>query len=98
MPSNVWNLFLVEDNDDDAFITERAIRAAELPVLITRCKDGQEAVARIEEARAEGVHSPNFPHLTLLDLKIPLKSGLEVLRWIRNDPDFSSLIVVALTS
>ena len=98
MPDRPWNLFLVEDNDDDAFISERAIKGASLPVNIIRCKDGEAAVTSLGATRPE--HGPDrlTAHLVLLDLKIPLKSGLDVLRWIRQDPELRSLIVVALTA
>jgi two-component system response regulator len=98
MSDRNWNLFLVEDNDDDAFIAERAIKSASLPVNIIRCKDGEAAVNRLNASREEGSSESLVPHLVLLDLKIPLRSGLEVLRWIREDPMLHSLIVVALTS
>ena len=39
-----------------------------------------------------------LPDLILLDLKIPLMDGLELLRWIREQPAFRNLIVVILTA
>ena len=34
----------------------------------------------------------------LLDLKLPKKSGLEILEWLRNDPRYKELRVIILTS
>lgn len=39
-----------------------------------------------------------LPCLLLLDLNLPKKSGLEVLKWIRNEPAVSTLPVIVLTS
>jgi DNA-binding response OmpR family regulator len=39
-----------------------------------------------------------LPSLVLLDLKLPLKHGLEVLHWVREQNTLDGLIVVVLTS
>jgi CheY-like chemotaxis protein len=39
-----------------------------------------------------------FPEVVFLDLKLPLKSGHEVLKWIRQESGFKSLVIVVLTS
>jgi DNA-binding response OmpR family regulator len=39
-----------------------------------------------------------FPTLVLLDLKLPLLPGLDVLRWIRENPGLRELPVAVLTS
>jgi CheY-like chemotaxis protein len=39
-----------------------------------------------------------LPAVIFLDLKLPLKSGHDVLNWIRNQKRFSAIVVVVLTS
>src|SRR5262249_31740660 len=39
-----------------------------------------------------------FPTIVLLDLKLPRKSGLEVLAWMRDQPSLKRLPVIMLTS
>jgi CheY-like chemotaxis protein len=39
-----------------------------------------------------------LPLLVLLDIKLPRKSGLEVLEWIRKQPELKSMPVLMLTS
>jgi len=39
-----------------------------------------------------------LPMIVFLDLKLPFKSGHEVLEWIRAQPQFAKLIVIVLTS
>jgi len=93
------NVLLVDDNDDDAFFIERAFKSAGVAVHIFRCIDGQEAIHYLENKPP--FSSASFhprPDFVLLDLKLPVKDGFDVLAWIRSHKDFSSLIVAVLTS
>lgn len=93
------NILLVDDNDDDAFFIEKAFKSAGSSAHIFRCIDGKEAQNYLE---AQAPFSDRgfypAPDLVLLDLKIPQVPGLEVLRWIRQHPEWNNLIVVVLTS
>ena len=62
-------------------------------------RDGEEAIAYLsgQAAYADRDRYP-LPALVLLDLKMPRKSGLEVLSWLRKQPNLRHLIVVFLTS
>ena len=82
-----------EDDDDDAFFLDRALRFSKLPVDLIRVKDGKEAVDYLGRAR----HSGQMPSLLLLDIKMPLMGGFEVLTWLSKDPDLKSLPVVMLS-
>jgi CheY-like chemotaxis protein len=61
-------------------------------------RDGEEAIAYLkgEGKYANRVEYP-IPSLVLLDLKMPQKGGLEVLRWIRALPTLYRLPVLVLT-
>jgi CheY-like chemotaxis protein len=96
-------ILLLEDNDDDAFITERALTKAGVSNKVHRCQDGQDLIdylsALSEKSQTEANKgAAEVPYLVLLDLKTPRKSGLEVLQWIRNHAHFGPLVVLALTS
>lgn len=92
-------ILVVEDNEDDVFILNYAFKEANLKNPLHIASDGQEAV---EFLAGEGKFSDRtqfpFPTLVLLDLKLPLKSGLEVLEWIQGQPFRSELNVIVLTS
>lgn len=89
MPNRV-TILLVEDDPDDAALTERALRG--IPARLEVAHDAQEAVDYLF-GEAE-----DLPRLVLLDLKLPDGDGLEVLRRIRQHERTSLLPVVVLTS
>jgi CheY-like chemotaxis protein len=92
-------LLLVEDNPDDVLLARRAVKKAALPVSMQVVEDGDEAVAYLEGSGRFGdrVGHP-LPALVLLDLKLPKRPGLEVLRWVRSRPELDTTPVVVLTS
>lgn len=92
-------LLLVEDNPDDVLLAQRALRKAALPVSMQIVGDGDEAVAYLEGTGrfADRGRHP-LPGLVLLDLKLPKRPGLEVLRWVRGQPGLDTTPVVVLTS
>lgn len=96
---NSKSVLLVEDNPDDVLLTRRAINKAKLPMTLSVVNDGEEAINYLKECQALSSLGKNpTPSLILLDLKLPKKSGLEVLEWIRSCPEFISLPVIMLTS
>lgn len=84
-------ILLVEDSDDDAELTIRAIKNNKIANRIELVRDGVEAIAYLESDRP-------LPRLVLLDLKLPRMNGLDVLRRIRANPKTRVLPVVILTS
>lgn len=86
-------ILLVEDNDDDAFLMRRAFKNAEVANPLVTVNDGNAAIAHL--ARTD---SADAPGLVLLDLKLPFKSGFEVLSWIRSQERLRALSVIVLTS
>jgi two-component system response regulator len=86
-------ILLVEDNDDDAELTLRAFKEAQIQSPIVRVEDGVAALDYLV-----GPEHGRAPAVLLLDLNLPRKSGLEVLRAVRADPRLKYLPVVILTS
>jgi len=89
-------ILLGEDELDDAFLIRRALARAGLNNPIEHVRDGEEVVAYLRRA-LEDLALPR-PSLVLLDLKMPLKNGFEVVAWIRAQPAFKNLPVAILTS
>jgi len=88
-----------EDDDNDAVLLSRAWRIARVQDQLIRVHDGLEVIRYLQ---GEGMYHDRqrypIPALLLLDLRMPCKSGLETLRWIRPHPQFHDLPVVILTS
>jgi two-component system response regulator len=89
MPDRL-TILLVEDNPDDAALTEVALRG--LPASLQVARDGQQALDYLFNDANE------LPRLVLLDLRLPTIDGLEVLRHIREKERTRLTPVVILTS
>jgi len=96
----VYMILLVEDDSNDALLLQRAFRRASISENLRVVSDGDQALAYLSaKPPFEDRHQNPFPSLVLLDLKLPGKSGLEVLAWIRNqDNELKELPVIVLTS
>jgi CheY-like chemotaxis protein len=92
-------ILLVEDNEDDAFFMRQALRDAEIANPLRHVEDGQQAIEYLEGRGkyADRAEYP-LPMVVFLDLKLPLKTGHQVLEWIRSRPEFANLLVIVLTS
>jgi CheY-like chemotaxis protein len=93
------SILLVEDDANDVFFVSEALRRSGLDLPLNVANNGQEAVNFLLQAgeRAAQPESVN-PCLVLLDLNLPHKTGLEVLKWIRQESPWRTLIVIVLTS
>lgn len=92
-------ILLVEDNHRDVLLIQRAFRKANLANPIQVVDNGEAAIRYLlgEEPYSDRTCHP-FPVLILLDLKLPRKSGTEVLAWLQQQPNLKRLPVVVLTS
>ncbi|MBD1812725.1 response regulator [Microcoleus vaginatus] len=98
--SQTQTILLVEDNPVDILLMQRAFRNetfANTSLQIVR--DGDAAVFYLN---GDGEYSDRdrypLPAIILLDLKLPRRSGHEVLIWLRQQPELKRLPVVMLTS
>jgi CheY-like chemotaxis protein len=92
-------ILLVEDEANDVLLIRHAFRKAEVVVTVQIASDGDQAVAYLsgEGEYADRSRYP-LPGLVLLDVKLPRRSGHEVLEWIRAQPVLRRIPVVVLTS
>jgi CheY-like chemotaxis protein len=88
----------VEDDPNDVFLLQHAMTAAGVANPIRVATDGRQAIDYLKGAGkfADRELFP-LPCLVLLDLKLPYVMGLDVLKWIRQQPGVA-LIVVLLTA
>lgn len=91
-------IVLVEDNPRDLELTLIALEEARLVNEVIVLRDGAEAIDYLSgQGKWEGRERGN-PAVILLDIKLPKRNGLEVLQWIRSEPDMKNVPVVILTS
>jgi len=96
---DVVEILLVEDSDEDAELTVRALKKHKLANELFRVKDGAEALDFIfATGTYAGRNGQPKPRVVLLDLKLPKVDGMEVLRRMKEDATTRTIPVVMLTS
>jgi CheY-like chemotaxis protein len=92
-------VLIAEDEEADLFLLRRALKEASGALPVYSVTDGGEVIAYLSGtgAYADRTIFP-LPELLLLDLKLPRKSGFEILEWLRAHPVFRRLPAVVLTS
>jgi CheY-like chemotaxis protein len=92
-------ILYAEDEENDVFFLQLAFRDAGVTNPLQVVNNGQQAIDYLSGIGAYADRDKHpLPRLVLLDMKMPAKSGLEVLKWIRTTPAFSTLPVIMLTS
>lgn len=99
MTENVVEILLVEDNPNDVKLALHAFKSNNIANKVQVVRDGAEALEFIFcTDRYAHRTIANGPKVILLDLKLPLVDGLEVLRQIKADPRTQAIPVVVMTS
>jgi two-component system response regulator len=99
MDASPVEILLIEDNHSDLELALRALREQNVCNKVTVARDGAEALDFIFcRGKFSGRPKADLPKVILLDLKLPLVDGMEVLRQVRADPHTRHVPVVALTS
>src|SRR5581483_3188460 len=90
-------VLLVEDSESDVFFFRQAMKKVGASFPLRTAADGEAALDYLSGAPPPGDRGRSpLPLLTLLDLKIPKRSGFEVLERIRSDPRLQSLRVLKI--
>ena len=94
-----FTILLVEDDPNDVLLTQRAFAQASLVNPLRVVMDGDAAINYLAgRAPYDDRTRYPIPSLILLDLKLPRRSGLEVLKWLREQEDLKAIPVIILTS
>jgi len=88
-------VLLVEDNSTDLFVIREVLHGCGLNFRVDVARNGQDALAYLEEVTCSGAVCPV---LVLLDLNVPKITGIELLRAIRTNACFGHLRVIVVTS
>jgi CheY-like chemotaxis protein len=90
------SVLVAEDDEADVFLLQRAFRKIELPNPVVVVADGLACIEKLTHAKAHP--EERLPGLLMLDLKMPRRSGLQVLEWMRGEPVLRSIPVLIFSS
>lgn len=99
MPDPSTLVLVVDDDANDRLLLQHAFRKAASPVELRMAKDSFQAEDYLlgRDAFADRAAHP-LPSLILLDLKMPRRSGLEFLAWMKGQPALAAIAVIVLSS
>jgi CheY-like chemotaxis protein len=91
-------VLIADDDESDIFFLRQALSEVDSGIRVHDVVDGQEAIAYLagEGPYRDRNRHPLPTHL-FLDLKMPRRTGLEVLRWVRGRPEFAKISVAILS-
>jgi CheY-like chemotaxis protein len=99
MDNERFTVLLVEDDLNDIFIVKRAFKTANFSAHLQVVTDGQEAISylRGDEKYSEREAFP-LPKLIVMDIRMPRRSGFEVLEWVKTGDRLLRRIPIVIVS
>ena len=92
-------ILLVEDDENDIEFMQMAMKKAGIGHLLRIASDGRQATDYLDGLGAFADRRKNpLPCLVLLDLKLPIMMGMDVLKWVRQQPRLTTMVVIILSS
>jgi DNA-binding response OmpR family regulator len=89
--SRAHEILIVEDNENEVLLLQRAFARAGIEATLHIARDGAEAISMLDSADRK-------PSVMLLDLKLPKRSGFEVLEWLRAKEMFFPVVIFSTSS
>lgn len=94
-----FTILILEDDPNDVFLLQRALKKNSILNPLQIVPDGIEAVAYLSGAGKYADRSTYpFPSFIIMDLKMPRMGGLEVLQWLQDHPEYKVIPTLVLTS
>jgi CheY-like chemotaxis protein len=91
-------ILVVEDNDNDAILMQDAFRRAGVQNPIKILVNARQA---IDYLAGVGPYADRdlfpMPSIIFTDLNLPLSDGLDLVQWIRGEPERAEIPVIAMT-
>ncbi|HUR45473.1 MAG TPA: response regulator [Candidatus Saccharimonadales bacterium] len=94
--SSICTLLVAEDNLGDFVLLKRTLTKMNVRCTVVRAQNGREAIDYLEQCGKPPINM--CPTHFILDLKMPLVSGFDVLEWLRSREDYKHLPVIVLSS
>jgi len=95
----IVKILIADDDEDDSLLVREAFAESKLIIELNMVRDGEELMNYLhcQGEYADGC-CPSPPSLIFLDLNMPKKGGLEVLKEIKLDPNLRRIPVIVLTT
>lgn len=90
------SILVAEDDETDVLFLRRAFKQVELNNHLDVVPDGFEAIEFLQRRKQQS--EQRLPALVILDLKMPRRTGLQVLQWMREQPIIRAVPVLIFTS
>jgi CheY-like chemotaxis protein len=92
-------ILIVDDYPDDATLLKRAVLGLRPKCPVRIVFGGKEMMNYVEGkgCYADRTAFPS-PGLILLDLRMPEMNGFELLEWLKNEPDYTGIPVIVISS
>jgi len=92
-------ILIAEDDENDAYILQRGLRAAGFHNPFHISPDGADAVRYLKgEAPYADRGKHRFPRIIITDLKMPNMDGFELLEWLKEHGDCNVIPCLVLSS
>ncbi len=99
MRDQMKTVLLAEDEDNDVFMMQRAVRKMGEPISLQVAKNGEEAIDYLSgQEKFSDRNLYPLPDLILLDINMPRKNGFDVLLWLKQNETLPHIPVVMVTS
>lgn len=99
MEDRQFTVLLVEDDLNDIFLVKRAFKMAQIQNPLQVATDGLEAINYLQgEGKYADREAYPLPRLIVMDIKMPRKSGFEVLEWVKHHGPLRRIPVVIVSS
>ena len=92
------SILLVDDDTNDVTLIKSALEEVHFGNQIVVAEDGEKALDYMYQRGKFAGFNGNTPAFILLDIKMPMMDGIEVLKIIRNDHSFDQIPVIMMTS
>ncbi len=98
MKSTIKCILLIDDSINDVTLIKASLQNSHFGNEIVVAEDGEEAIDYLYKRNKYADDQSDEPVFILLDIKMPLMDGIEVLKVIRSDPRFNKVPIIMLTS